>query len=526
MIAERDGDRTGGCAGFDLDEAAVVRALLHGLHGVEQDVDEDLLEFDMDDLDVRHVWGEGGADFSLSGEQFAVKKLKDLAEQIVYAAPFAVEGLFVEHGAEVVDHRSGAFVVTDDVFERGLDFPEVEVVRAEVSAGRLGVAQDGGERLVEFVGEGRCDFTEGCNPAAVSDLLLELGGRRIRAGVLAGLTTWVLAFLLGTIGPWLLTSPGSVTWEVAATQSAIALLSGIMTATIVGGILPMIESLFGITTDISWLEAADLNHPLLTQMALKAPGTYYHSMAVAQLAEAAAQAVGANETVCRVGAYFHDIGKLVKPAYFTENCLHDKNPHDDLTPTMSALIIKAHVKEGVDLALKHHLNRTIIDVIQQHHGTSLVSYFYRRSLQQQEDARRGMKIMNLREDDIPDVKEESFRYGGPKPQSRESAIISLADSVESASRSLRKPTPQRIEQLIDDILADRIQDRQLDDSHLTLNEIRQIGETFAVTLRNMMHQRIAYERETHGTREDIATGQPPVVLSNDTSLPGAGAASA
>ena len=137
--------------------------------------------------------------------------------------------------------------------------------------------------------------------------------------------------------------------------------------------------------------------------------------------------------MCRVCAYFHDIGKLVKPEYFTENMNPGRNPHDELAPTMSALIIIAHVKEGVDLALKYKLSQRIIDVIQEHHGTSLVSYFYKRALQQQEDARQGGKIMNIREEDIPDVSEESFRYGERKPQTRESGIISIADAVESAS---------------------------------------------------------------------------------------------
>ena len=182
-------------------------------------------------------------------------------------------------------------------------------------------------------------------------------------------------------------------------------------------------------------------------------------------------------------------------------------PHDALAPSMSALIILAHVKEGVDLALKHDLNRRIIDIIQEHHGTSLVYYFYKRALQQQEDARAGGKIMNMREEDIPEVKEESFRYAGPKPQTKESAIISLADMVESASRSLEKPTPQKIEQLVTDLIAQRVADKQLDESDLTLAELNTIAERFRFTLMTMLHTRIAYpKQETKtvggGTRED------------------------
>jgi putative nucleotidyltransferase with HDIG domain len=213
------------------------------------------------------------------------------------------------------------------------------------------------------------------------------------------------------------------------------------------------------------------------------------------LAESAAEAIGANATLCRVCSYFHDVGKLVKPDYFTENMNFERNPHDDLAPTMSALIIIAHVKEGVDLALKYKLHQPVIDIIREHHGTSLVFYFYQRALQQQEDARAGGKIMNIREDDIPEVREESFRYSGPKPQTKESAIISLADVVESASRSLEKPTPQKVEQLIDELIEERIADRQLDECDLTLGEIKIIADRFRFTLMTMLHTRIAYPKQ-------------------------------
>ncbi|MBV9618244.1 MAG: HDIG domain-containing protein, partial [Verrucomicrobia bacterium] len=249
-----------------------------------------------------------------------------------------------------------------------------------------------------------------------------------------------------------------------------------------------------ITTDVSWLELSDLNHPLLRRMTIEAPGTYHHSLVVANLAEAAGEKIGANATMCRVCAYFHDVGKLVKPEYFTENMSFERNPHDDLAPTMSALIIIAHVKEGVDLALKNKLNQRIIDIIQEHHGTSLVYYFFQRALQQQGDARAGGKIMNIREEDIPEVQEESFRYPGPKPQTKESAIVSLADIVESASRSLEKPTPQKIEQLVNELIEERIADGQLDECDLTLGELRKIAERFRFTLMTMLHTRIAYPK--------------------------------
>src|SRR5262249_38068240 len=306
--------------------------------------------------------------------------------------------------------------------------------------------------------------------------------RLIRAGLSVGVAIWFLSLAFGLIGPIDLFNPGATDWSMIGVQSALAIGNGIVTAMVVGGALPILEQLFQITTDISWLEASDLNHPLLRKMTMDAPGTYHHSLMVAHLAESAAEAVGANATLCRVCSYFHDIGKLVKPEYFTENMNFERNPHDDLAPTMSALIIIAHVKEGVDLALKHGLGQQVIDVIQQHHGTSLVYYFYKRALQQLEDARAGGKIMKMREEDIPEVAEENFRYSGPKPQTRESAIISLADMVESASRSLEKPTPQKIEQLVTELIDQRLADHQLDECDLTLRELKTIGERFRFTL--------------------------------------------
>ena len=319
--------------------------------------------------------------------------------------------------------------------------------------------------------------------------------RLIRAGFGVGLAIWLLSLAFGFIGPINLFPPTANDWGMIGLQSALAIGNGLVTAMLVGGALPILEHLFQITTDISWLEASDLNHPLLRRMTIEAPGTYHHSLVVANLAEAAAEGIAANATLCRVCSYFHDIGKLVKPEYFTENMNFERNPHDDLAPTMSALIILAHVKEGVDLALKYKLNQQIIDIIQEHHGTSLVYYFYQRALQQHEDARAGGKIMNIREDDIPEVQEESFRYSGPKPQTKESAIVSLADVVESASRSLEKPTPQKIEQLVQEVIEERIADGQLDECDLTLGELKGIAERFQFTLMTMLHTRIAYPRQ-------------------------------
>jgi len=269
---------------------------------------------------------------------------------------------------------------------------------------------------------------------------------------------------------------------------------GVVTGLIVGGLLPVIEGIFGVTTDVSWLELADLNHPLMKRLSIEAPGTYHHSLVVANLAEAAAEAIGANAGMSRVCAYFHDIGKLSKPEYFIENMDPAHNPHDDLTARMSALILIAHVKDGVDIAIKHKLNVSIIDVIEQHHGTSLAWYFYKRALDHKAEVIRLVEQGKSKEDDVPQVSEEVFRYPGPKPQFKESAIISLADAVESATRALEKPNASRIEALIDELVQNRMMDGQLDECDLTIAELAKVKASFVKTLLSMMHSRIKYQK--------------------------------
>lgn len=315
-------------------------------------------------------------------------------------------------------------------------------------------------------------------------------GSLLRAGFYAGLMVLVMGVIFEFIG---------IPQDAELFQQMIQKMLGalgvsLLIAMIVSGILPALESIFGVTTDISWLEMSDLNHKLLRQMQIEAPGTFHHSLIVASLAEAAAEEVGANATVCRVCAYFHDIGKLKKPTYFIEN-QGDENPHDSLTPSMSALVIIAHVKDGVDLAIKHKLNSRIVDVISEHHGDSLVYYFYHKAREalREAEAKAGKGIENL--EDLPDVDEKNFRYSGPCPRTAESGIISLADCVESASRTLSKPTPAKISALVDDIVAKRIKDGQLDDCCLTLRDLKKIRESFAKTLRSMLHSRIDYPKE-------------------------------
>ena len=319
-----------------------------------------------------------------------------------------------------------------------------------------------------------------------------------RAGLFVGATTWVLAVAFREINLLHMWAEGAaLNYQSLGFQTVVAVGGPVVMTLIIVGALPAVESVFRITTRVRWLELADLNHPLLRRMTIEAPGTFQHSLAVANLAEGACEAIGANPTMARVCSYFHDIGKLVKPEYFTENMRHDRNPHDDLAPTMSALIIIAHVKEGISLALDHKLNQEIIDVIRQHHGTSLVYYFYKKAMDQQQAACTDGKIASMHDEDLPEVSESSFRYGGPKPQTRESAIVSLADSIESAARSLDRVTPQKIEQLITDIIRKRAADGQLDDCELRFRDLEVVAQAFRHTLSSMMHSRVAYPDDTH-----------------------------
>lgn len=313
-------------------------------------------------------------------------------------------------------------------------------------------------------------------------------GALLRAGFFIGLIGTVFCWFCQlfevppTDGNW------RSLWPIAAVPMGIALISVLL----LGGILPLLESIFQSTTALSWIEASDLNHPLLRRLAEEAPGTYQHSLVVARLAESAAESIGANSSMCRACAYFHDIGKLSKPNYFIENIGDGTNPHDELTPTMSALIIIAHVKDGVHMALESRLKPEVIDMIEQHHGTSLVYSFYRKAKSQQEEIQNKLEEGLTVEEDVPEVKEESFCYPGPKPQFKESAILALADSVESASRSIKKPTPKKIRQLVHDIVQGKIESGQLDECDLTFQELSVICESFRENLRSMFHNRVAY----------------------------------
>ncbi len=254
--------------------------------------------------------------------------------------------------------------------------------------------------------------------------------------------------------------------------------SGILSSIIVSGLLPVFEFVFNVTTDIKLLELGNLNNPLLKELAIKAPGTYHHSIVVSSLAEAAASEIGANPLIVKVGSYYHDIGKIKKPMYFIENQTDGKNPHDKLKPSISALIIKNHVKYGVEIAKKHRLGNYIIDIIEQHHGTSLIKYFYNKAKEQ------GLN-----------PKEEDFRYPGPKPQTKEAGIVMIADEVEAASKTLSNPTVAHLREFVRDITNKIFLDGQLDECELTLKDLNKIIDSFVKVLVGIFHHRIEYPEE-------------------------------
>ncbi|MGB9698872.1 MAG: HD family phosphohydrolase [Thermodesulfobacteriota bacterium] len=256
-------------------------------------------------------------------------------------------------------------------------------------------------------------------------------------------------------------------------------LGGVVAGGVALGILPLLEWTFGYTTNIKLLELANLNHPLLKRMILEAPGTYHHSIVVSTMAEAAARAVNANPLLARVSAYYHDIGKISKPLYFVENQGYHQNKHDKLEPSLSSLILISHVKEGVELAREYKLGEKIQNIIQQHHGTSLISFFYQ-------------KAKDIEDPEMEQVNEEAYRYHGPKPQTKEAGLVLLADAVEAASRSLAHPTPARLQGLVQRIINNVFLDGQLDECELTLKDLHQIAKCFNTILTSIHHHRVEY----------------------------------
>lgn len=258
-------------------------------------------------------------------------------------------------------------------------------------------------------------------------------------------------------------------------------IGGILSGILAVGLLPFYESIFGVVTNIKLLELSNPNQPLMKRLLMEAPGTYHHSMMVANLAESATEAVGGNAVISRVGAYYHDIGKIKRPYFFGENQMGKDNPHNKIKEDLSALIILSHTKDGVELAKEHNIPILLQDIMVQHHGTTLVKYFY-------------YKAKNAAENP-DDIKEEDFRYSGPIPNTKESGIIMLADSVEAAVRSISEPTKLKIEEMVNNIINDKVNNNQLIDCALTLKDIEIIRQSFLKSLNGIYHQRIEYPTE-------------------------------
>lgn len=280
------------------------------------------------------------------------------------------------------------------------------------------------------------------------------------------------------------------------------LLNGIFSAIIASGLMPLLESMFKIITPYGLAELGDHNQKLLKRLQMDAPGTYHHSLMVSNLCEAAAEAIGAEPILARVGALYHDIGKLKRPLFFVENQSYFliENPHNKFTPRISKMIITAHPKDGIEIAKEYRLPQVVQNFIIQHHGEGLASYFYNQAVQ---------------EEGVENVKEEQFRYPGPKPNTKETAILMIADAVESAVRSLKNPTPEEIENMINKIIVERLNDGQLSDSPLTLKDIKTIAATFSRILRGMQHNRIKYQENVAAEFQKDKINMPAKLIDED-----------
>jgi putative nucleotidyltransferase with HDIG domain len=294
--------------------------------------------------------------------------------------------------------------------------------------------------------------------------------------------------LVYVVGSFVLETLRFAEVPILLASAGYGFINAVAGSVIAMGILPVFESLLGFTTDLTLLELSNLNHPLLRRLSLEAPGTYHHSIIIGNLAEAAAESIGANALLTRVGAYFHDIGKMEKPEYFVENQRHIKSRHEKLPPSMSALILESHVKRGHDLALEYDIPDSVIDFIDQHHGTTTMSYFYHKA---------------QRQATVEPVSEEEFSYPGPKPQNRETAIVMLADSVEAVSRTLEDPKPGRLRSAIRKVIETKFTAGQLEECNLTLRDLHKIEESFLKILLGVFHTRIEYpsEKETRKLKE-------------------------
>ncbi len=299
------------------------------------------------------------------------------------------------------------------------------------------------------------------------------------------------AYIKAGLNVSLLSIPFALAWVVmtgaadftsVATPIVSAIIGGILCAFVASGTTPIIEAVGGYVTDMRLLEMATLDHPLLKELSINAPGTWNHSMVMGMMVEAAADAIGANAVLARTGAYFHDIGKMKKPLYFVENQSGGENRHDKLSSSMSALIIRSHVKDGIELAKQHKLPQAIVDMVPQHHGTSLIKYFY-------DKARKEAKELD---EDAPPVDKSLYSYPGPKPQTKEAGILMLADGIEAATRTISDPTPDRIQGLVQKMINTVFSSGQLSECDLTLRDLHLIAKNFTRILSSIYHQRVAY----------------------------------
>jgi len=298
----------------------------------------------------------------------------------------------------------------------------------------------------------------------------------IKAGLKTGLLNIILAVAIGVYAGF--ESTKTILWG-----GAFGFLGGIISSIIATGLVPIIEIIFEYTSDIKLLELANLDQPLMRKLMIEAPGTYHHSVIVGNMVEAAAAEIGANPLLAKVCGYYHDIGKTRKPAYFIENQSSGRNRHDKLAPSMSALILIAHIKDGMDLAHRNKLGQNITDTIRQHHGTSLIQYFYDKAKQL-----KGEDAVNI----------DDYRYPGPKPQTREAGLVMLADVVEAASRVLGNPTPSRLQGLVQKLINRIFSDGQLDNCELTLRDLHKIAKSFNTILNGIHHHRIEYPENRSG----------------------------
>lgn len=303
----------------------------------------------------------------------------------------------------------------------------------------------------------------------------------------------IMASLFGALTVFIMLLINNDTWTTTETLYSIgfAIAGGLLTAILVIGLMPFFEVTFGILSALKLVELSNPNHPLLRKLLTETPGTYHHSVMVGNLSEAAAEAIGANGLLCRVGSYYHDIGKTKRPIYFIENQNNMENPHDSIEPKLSKSIIIAHARDGVEMLKEYKLPKPIRDIAEQHHGTTFLHYFYHKAVRQAEE--QGIE---------PDFTEDDFRYHGPKAQSKESAIVGIADSVEAAVRSLRKPTVEQVESMIEKIIKGRLDDHQFNDCDLTMKELDIIAKALKETVMGIFHSRIEYP-------EDVKRPKPP-----------------